>query len=869
VPTVPPAASRSVARAVRWLGFASVAGWVAWAASRFEARPLWPVSLREAAAILAWSALLQIVLVVVEALTRDEGRPCWADYARAYALMLFCGWTFLWYVNPRRVGPLDAQWYQNVTTDFLTQARAGTFPSLVGSTVYAFNGAVHPFRSAPWQFVLADGVDILSGRALAPVAVEHITAIASYGAAVLILYVGFARARGGARSTALLFALGLATSPAVTVPFFQFDMYMTMTALPAMAAAMLCAQRVVDDDSIVASGWLGVFLAALWYCHPPMALLTGMTAGAMAAAGLAVRGPTVRRAACAAAALATFAALAAPYFLSMSELAQSEQPLLANVAMPVAGLGLCLLAMAGFLRSRRLPWLALVPTALLCLRDFQPSLVPFASLFVAAMLGAAWATRRGTRRHDAAWVALCALAAAILAAALFPGTSIPGLGAWVPHDWSNFFEPITPSRTRVQPGYLLWFLVAGMVALAFATPSTFAQLAAAAALVLVVSLGFCGGLSAFLWRNVPAAVNGVVATTYDLRLIPAMSVVAITGGYFWFTSLRPGHPALWRVLHLVILVLVPWMLWEHAVVLWIVRDFSLDLEQTAIHNRPENVALERYSWDLLLPPRFINWGVMDPALETRFWSDSDHTKAMIDPDQMERAMEAPGQKPVGLVATPVPTGRDWLTLDPRIEIDPGRRVLLRFDFLGKYVDNGYLIVKGQTLYREYRLPSSGRDYAFGFDPGNTRTLSLWNSGSARESVQLMVLRYGAHALDPPGPDPYWLMYLTPYDPARAPIELRSLTPLKLRVDAPTAGYVETFRSWIPGYRVYVDGREQAVHSSRNALVSVRVAPGPHDVWVRFAGTVRLHTALRWAFAGWVAAALSGALALRVMARRAA
>jgi len=514
--TVPSAPNLSAARVVRWLGFASVAGWVAWAASRFEARALWPAGLREAAAILVWSALLQLVLVVVEALTRDEGRACWTDYARAYALMLFCTWTFLWYVNARRVGPLDAQWYQNVTTDFLAQARAGTFPSLVGSTIYSFNGAVHPFRSAPWQFVLADGVDILSGRVLAPVAVEHITAIASYCAAVLILYVGFARARKGAQGTALLFALGFATAPAVTVPFFQFDMYMTMTALPAMAAALLCAQRVVDEDSIVASGWLGAFLAALWYCHPPMALLTGMVAGAIAAAGFAIRGPTIRRAACAAAALAAFAALATPYFLSMSELALSEQPRLATVGMPIAGLGLCLVAMAGFLRSRHLPWLALLPTSILCLREFQPSLVPFVSIFAAAMLGVTWATRLGTRRHDAAWVALCALVAAILASTVFPGTSIPGIGGWAPHEWGNFFEPITLSRTRVQPGYLLWLLVACMVALVFATPSVFAQLAAAAALVLVVSLGFCGALSAFLWRNVPADINSVVATTYDL-----------------------------------------------------------------------------------------------------------------------------------------------------------------------------------------------------------------------------------------------------------------------------------------------------------------------------------------------------------------
>jgi hypothetical protein len=204
-------------------------------------------------------------------------------------------------------------------------------------------------------------------------------------------------------------------------------------------------------------------------------------------------------------------------------------------------------------------------------------------------------------------------------------------------------------------------------------------------------------------------------------------------------------------------------------------------------------------------------------------------------------------------------------LDPKIELDPGQHVLLRFDFLGKH-PLGFLIVRGQTIYREYQIPSSGRDYAFGFEPGNSHTLSLWNSGRTHESLQLLVARGGPHALDPPGPDPYWLMYLTPYLPEKAPIELHSLIPLRLRVDAPTAGYIESFRSLIPGYKVYVDGKPAFVHGSRNALVSVRVPPGRHELWVRFAGTVRLHTAERWASAGWLLAAFAAAIQLWVMAR---
>jgi hypothetical protein len=857
----------SSVRIVRWGGLASLVVWVAWASARLGSRCFWPSNLAEVIGILGWSVSLHLLLRLVEALAPPREGAAWLGYARAYALLLFCGWSFLWYFNAHRVGPLDAQWYQNVTTDYLTQARSGTFPVVVGSTVYAFNGAVHPFRSAPWQFVLADGVDILSGRTLAPVAVEHLTAILSYLAAVLILFVGFARSRPKSGGMAWLFALAYAMTPAATVPFFQFDMYMTLTAQPVMAAALLCVQRIVDEDSVVAEGWLGVFLAALWYCHPPMALLTGLVAGACVAAAVAVRGVTVRRVFGALVGAAVFGALAAPYFISMSELAQKDQPRLATFAMPLLGMGLCLFAMAGYLRSRRLAWLALLPTAILCLNDFQPSLVPFACCFAAAMLLVAWATRSRPRLHDAAWVSVCALVAAILATFVFREASIPGgIASWAPHDGRNFFAPIGAEQNLTQPGYLLWFLVAGMLALVFATRSVFAQIAAAAALVLVVSLGFCGDLSGFFWRNIPGDIVDVISIAYDLRLLPVLAIVAAVGGFYWYASLRGGHPVLGRALALAMLALASWSLWEHGIILHNSRNFKIGTAETEVRNRSENVALERYSWDLLAPPRYINWGVMDPALETRFWSDTDHGKAMIGPDQIERALETPGQQPLRMNATPIPTGTDWLVLEPKVELDPGQHVLLRFDFLGRH-PSGYLIVQGPEIYREYQLPESGRDYAFGFSPGNTHTLSLWNSGKVHQSVQIDVDRKGPGAYDPPPPNPYWLMYLTPYDPARAPIELKSLTPLRLRVDAPTPGYVESFRSLIPGYKVYVDGIPAVVHGSRNALVSVRVPSGTHDIWVRFAGTVRLHTAIRWAEAGWLIAALAAAFQLRAMIRR--
>jgi hypothetical protein len=820
----------------------------------------------EVVGIAVWAALLQLVLRLVETLARASGKSSWRDYLRAYALMLLCGWTFLWYFNAHRVGPLDAQWYENAMTEFLAQFRSGTFPVVIGASIHSFNGAVHPFRSAPWQFVLAAGVDLLSGGALAPVAVQHITAIASFCAAALILYVGFARSRPASGNTAWLFAIIYATAPAATVPFFQYDMYMTLTAQPVMAAAMVCLQRVIDEDSVAASGWLGAFLAALWYCHPPMALLTGMLSGSCVAAGIAIRGVTPRRVLGALAGAAVFGALAVPYFLSMSELSAGDSDTLATFVAPIAGLALCLFGCAGYLRTRYLPWLALLPTAYFCLRDFQPTLLPYAGCFSALMLICAWFTRGRPRRSDTSWVSLCAFLAAVAASSAFAAHSIPAsISTWIPRNWDAYFAPIA-AGTRMQPGYLLWLLVAAMIVLVFAARTAFAQLSAAAALVIVVSLGACGALSRFFWGNVPWVITKVLGTNYDFRLVPVLGVVATVGGFYWLMSVRPSHRRLGNAVYIAVLLLVPWALWQDGRILYLIRDFKLDLQQTEVRNRPENDMLEQYSWDLLPMTGYLSNAVMDPFLETRFWSDKNRGSAMIGPDEMERSLELPGQRPIGLVATPIPTGKSWLTMEPRIELDPGQRVLLRFDFLGKYIDDGYLIVQGQNIYREYRLPQSGRELAFGFNPGNTHTLSLWNSGTTHESIQLLVTRYGPRAFDPPGSAPYWNLYLSTYSPERAPIALESLIPLKIRVNAPTDGYVETFRSSIPGYKVYVDGKQTAVHTSRNMQISVRVPRGTHDLWIRFAGTVRLHTAIRWAESAWLIAAAAAVIQLFAMCR---
>ena len=842
------------------LGLSALLAGVAVSAAKLEARPLFSATGAQALSVGLWSLALHAALLLAARLCRGDSRSLARDYFRALCLLLFSAATFAIYFTPNRVGPIDASWYGNVTEDFLEQARAGTFPVLTGTTVHTFNGAVHPFRSAPWQFVLVEAFDLLTARTLPAFALEHLVAIASYCAAVLVLFVGLSRWKPRSKTAAFLIALAYATSPSVTASFFQHDMYMTLTAEPVMIAALLCALRACDDSSLVAHGWLGVWCAALWYCHPPMAMLTGMVVAFVMACHLALSGLTPKKTAWAALTLAIFAALAGPYFMSMSEIVPPDPDTFSDVVAPAAGLVLLAFFGGGMLRTGSVRWLAVLAVAILCLQYFDAPLVPFAGCFsvfvcAAAVLGRWFPGLKDQARTYPLFFGL-GLAAALSAITFFARVSLPDksyIGSMVEisaSNWRHFFVPNQRLRGIVdQPGYLNWLLLVGLTASLAGLRSSFARIGTAAALILVCALGIMGTLSHFLWLNCPQQLFTVFGVAYDLRLLPALAPVIAVSAFVGMAQIGEEHPRLARGLAFSLALLGPWTLYQHGVIVSQTANYRYGAADTAQRLRTENLQLERYSWDLVNEPRFFSNGVMDPALETRLWKLGDPIHPAIDPDRIEEALRAPGQKPVALKATPIPTGPEWLILSPTIELDPGQHLLVHFDFLGK-VPDGWLIVGGQSIYREYILPSSGNPLSFGSTARSSHTLSLWNSGTTHESLELRIKR-PIDQRDTPA-DPYCLAYLTPYVPSRAPVELLSLMPVHLRVNAPVPGLLETFRSYIPGYKVYVDGKATKVLNSDH-LVAVRIEKGEHDVRVRFAGTVALHTATRWALTAWIIA----------------
>lgn len=779
----------------------------------------------------------------------DDG----AERLRLLLVFLLGAVSLSVYLSPDLVGPKDARWFGNAVTDFLGQIRAGRFPVFSGKTVYAFNGTVQLFRSAPWHLHFAALVDTLTLRSLAPLAVQHITLELSYLAAVLGFYLALVRLRPAARWTALLLTAVYASSPAITQPLVVHDMYMTFMAVPVLVFVCFAVARACESPTLRAHVWVGLGCAALWLCHPPLALLTLMLAGFCLGAQWAIHGPALRPLLGALAAGLVFLALATPYFYAMSEIppppTRQYEPV-ANLALPALALFLLTLALAQFVRTGRLPWLALLPTVWLILREFKPSLLPFAGLFVALFAAAAALDRfrpgLALRARPEPWMLAAFFAAAAAAAAWFPRVSLPAwaaLRAYLTPTFASIMEPfrLIAGGSDCQPHLVWWVLLLTGAVLVWRAGSSFARLAFAAALVATAAVFPVPLVKAFLWSNSTVELWDVLNVADRMRFWPFALPVLLFAVFLMLAELAERRPGRHRAVMAVVLLLLPWALWTHGNIMRNV--FRATPKQTARLYRSENVVLQTYSWDLLHIPHYYSHGVMDYRLQTRLWRQGGDRALLIDPDIIARRMEEGGAKTLDLQAKQDPVYPRWVYLSRSIELQPGEHKLLRFDFLGR-THQGWLILRGRGIYRDYTLPNSGRRRAFGCGKLNTRTLSLWNSGSRPETIELVLKRKGPGATAGVPAGTFMRVTVSRYDARRAPVEVKSLSPLLLRVDAPESGMLELFRSNYPGYRVAVNGRPVRHISSREGLIALAVPAGSSEVHVRYRGTPTLR-AMYW------------------------
>ena len=790
---------------------------------------------------------------------RAGGRPPDAgERLRLLLLSALAALSLHAYLTPQLVGPKDAPWYGNAVTDFLLQLRGGTFPIFAGGTPYEFNGTVQMFRSAPWHLYFAGLVDTLTLRALAPLAVQHVTLVASYAAAVLGFYLALVRLRPAARWTALLLTAIYATSPALTQPLIEHDMFMTFMAVPVLVFVLYALVRAGETLAPRAFAWLGAGCAALWLCHPPLALMSLVLVVFCVGAQLAFEGFGRRAVAGAVVGGVAFAALAMPYFLAMAEIppAHVYDPW-PDLVLPGLALVLFVVALGLQLRRGGLLWLALLPTVGLTLWNFRPSLLPFGAVFLALFAVAAAADRRwprlALRPRPEPWLLGFFFIAALAAVKWFPARSLPAAAAPL----AQFLGPSVASvgeaarlitgGSDCQPHAVWWFVLAAGLVLVWRTRARAARLAFAAAVVTVAAIFPLPLVKAFLWSNTTVEVWDALNVADRMRCWPFALPLLLLAVFLMLAELAERRRGWHRAVLAGVALLLPWALQTHRVLLGQVVTRSA--AETARRFRTENDVLQNYGWDLLHIPSYWSAGVMDYRLESRLWRQGGDRALLVGPEAIARRMEAAGADDLALRATQDPTYRQWLYLAPRIELAPGERKLLRFDFLGRTLQ-GWLILRGAEFYRDYALPSSGFEHAFGAGPLNSRTLSIWNSGPSAETIELVVKREGPDATAPAPPGTFARVAVSRYDAARAPIEVKSLLPLRLRVEAPAPGVLELFRNSYPGYRVDVNGRAVPAIASREGLVAFAVPAGGSEVFVRFRGTARLRACFWYGLAAW-------------------
>jgi hypothetical protein len=156
--------------------------------------------------------------------------------------------------------------------DMIQQVRAGVFPVFVGQGANQFNGAIYPLRVAPALHYLGALLDVLTFRALEPVALMNLLLVGLGVLSVLSCYVCLVALAPGRRGLACVFALLFLACPGVIQLPYIADLYMSWTTVPVVCWALWAWSRAFAQPSIAHLALAGGTLGLLWWGHTPIAL---------------------------------------------------------------------------------------------------------------------------------------------------------------------------------------------------------------------------------------------------------------------------------------------------------------------------------------------------------------------------------------------------------------------------------------------------------------------------------------------------------------------------------------------------------------------------------------------------------------------
>lgn len=412
-----------------------------------------------------------------------------------------------------------------------------------------------------------------------------------------------------------------------------------------------------------------------------------------------------------------------------------------------------------------------------------------------------------------------------------------GIAAVVAATSGSSLLPVSAAGTQLgdfQLGWGLWLLaIAALLAAR-------RQRQRPALALLLVAAGLLGcvlpvpGLNAWLWAHAPGVVVNLTGQWPMQRLyLPIAALIVFAAALTW----RPGtFRSRWAWGAVAFGVL--WMTWQAAP--FIRRGFFTrqTVEDTARSHAAGNIDLTQIAYAFLPTPGDFVRGVRDPAYALRLL-------APFDLHELATNWQAP--LPAGTEAA---RGELVAGVPALFNLKPGVRYRLDFDFLVPPFTGG-VEIRGPRVLRTYALPSAGQARGFGMAAGNVPQLSLWTDQPAEETVALTL-----HAPAAPAERPLARFTLSPVPATALPLKLEGLVPLRVRVQAASAGYLETPRVYLPDYRATVGGKVVPLQPSPEGLVLVPVPAGESEVVVSYPGPRYLRPVFWLSLAGWLAVGTS-------------
>ncbi|HTL69055.1 MAG TPA: hypothetical protein VL200_15425 [Lacunisphaera sp.] len=229
------------------------------------------------------------------------------------------------FLTSRELGTSEAYNYSLSTADAVSQVRAGQFPVLAGQTEYAFNGRVHPLRTAPYKDYAAIVLDILTRHHLGFWSLQNLTLAASLIAGALAAFWALRRLAGAPPELAAALASFYVLSPGVLAAAYGMDLYMTVMTFPYIPLVIGANVACFSERRSRALPPLAAALALCWLAHPPVAFWLTNATILLQLLALLLRRPTWPETRAYAAAALLFVVLAGFSFASATSISPATE----------------------------------------------------------------------------------------------------------------------------------------------------------------------------------------------------------------------------------------------------------------------------------------------------------------------------------------------------------------------------------------------------------------------------------------------------------------------------------------------------------------------------------------------------------------